>query len=70
MNIHPSLLPSFPGLHVQKKALEHGVKFSGCTVHFLDACPEGLQALLVAHAASDSLSVAGKNPSWNDRSWG
>lgn len=36
MNIHPSLLPSFPGLDVQKKALEFGVKFSGCTVHFVD----------------------------------
>ena len=36
MNIHPSLLPAFPGLHVQKKALEHGVKFSGCTVHLVD----------------------------------
>jgi phosphoribosylglycinamide formyltransferase-1 len=35
MNIHPSLLPSFPGLDVQKKAIEHGVKFSGCTVHFV-----------------------------------
>jgi phosphoribosylglycinamide formyltransferase-1 len=37
MNIHPALLPAFPGLHVQKAALEHGVKFSGCTVHFVDA---------------------------------
>jgi phosphoribosylglycinamide formyltransferase-1 len=36
LNIHPSLLPSFPGLKVQKKALEYGVKFSGCTVHFVD----------------------------------
>jgi phosphoribosylglycinamide formyltransferase-1 len=36
MNIHPSLLPSFPGLEVQKAALEYGVKFSGCTVHFVD----------------------------------
>ncbi len=36
MNIHPALLPSFPGLHVQKKAIEYGVKFSGCTVHFVD----------------------------------
>jgi phosphoribosylglycinamide formyltransferase-1 len=35
MNIHPSLLPAFPGLEVQKKALEHGCKLAGCTVHFV-----------------------------------
>jgi phosphoribosylglycinamide formyltransferase-1 len=35
LNIHPALLPAFPGLDVQKKALEYGVKFSGCTVHFV-----------------------------------
>ena len=36
MNIHPALLPSFPGLHSQRQALEYGVKISGCTVHFVD----------------------------------
>ena len=36
MNIHPALLPSFPGLHGQQKAHDYGVKISGCTVHFVD----------------------------------
>jgi phosphoribosylglycinamide formyltransferase-1 len=50
LNIHPSLLPSFPGLESQRQALEYGVKFAGCTVHFvdenLDAGPIVLQSVV------------------------
>lgn len=62
MNIHPALLPAFPGLHVQKKAVEHGVRFSGCTVHFVnDECDEGpiiIQAVVpvLAKDTEDSLA--------------
>jgi phosphoribosylglycinamide formyltransferase-1 len=41
LNIHPSLLPAFPGLDAQRQALAHGVKFSGCTVHFVDETLDG-----------------------------
>jgi len=50
MNIHPALLPSFPGLHVQKKAIDWGVRYSGATVHFVaeevDMGPIILQAVV------------------------
>jgi phosphoribosylglycinamide formyltransferase-1 len=63
MNIHPALLPSFPGLHVQKAAIEHGVKFSGCTVHFvdedMDTGPIIIQAVvpILDNDTEDSLSA-------------
>ncbi len=63
LNIHPSLLPAFPGLDAQKQALEHGVKISGCTAHFvdehLDAGPIVLQAAaaVLAGDTAETLSA-------------
>src|ERR1041385_2827802 len=48
LNIHPSLLPSFPGLEAQRQALEHGAKMSGCTVHLVDETLDGGRILLQA----------------------
>ena len=63
LNIHPSLLPAFPGLEAQRQALEHGVKWTGCTVHFvdenLDAGPILLQSAVAIRDddSVDSLSA-------------
>jgi phosphoribosylglycinamide formyltransferase-1 len=64
LNIHPSLLPAFPGLDAQKQALDHGVKISGCTVHFvdehLDAGPIILQAAVAVHDDDTVESLAAR----------
>jgi phosphoribosylglycinamide formyltransferase-1 len=64
MNIHPALLPAFPGLHVQKKAVEHGVRFSGCTVHFVnEECDEGpiiIQAVVPVFPQDTEESLASR----------
>jgi len=64
MNIHPALLPSFPGLHVQKKAVEYGVRFSGCTVHFadggVDTGPIIIQAVVPVHDTDDENTLAAR----------
>lgn len=64
MNIHPSLLPSFPGLNVQQKALDHGVRFSGCTVHFVnEECDEGpiiIQAVVPVFADDSAENLAAR----------
>ena len=48
LNIHPALLPAFPGTDVQQQAIDHGVKFSGCTVHFVDDALDGGPIVLQA----------------------
>jgi len=64
MNIHPALLPAFPGLHVQKKAVEHGVRFSGCTVHFVnEECDEGpiiIQAVVPVYPDDTAETLAAR----------
>jgi len=64
LNIHPSLLPSFPGLESQKQALEYGAKFAGCTVHFvdesLDAGPIVLQAAVAVEDSDTEASLSEK----------
>jgi len=64
LNIHPSLLPAFPGMDAQRQALEYGVQISGCTVHFvderLDAGPIVLQAAVPVLAADTEESLAAR----------
>jgi phosphoribosylglycinamide formyltransferase 1 len=64
LNIHPSLLPSFPGLESQKQALDYGVKFAGCTVHFvdenLDAGPIVLQAVVPVEGSDTENSLGAR----------
>lgn len=62
MNIHPALLPSFPGLEGQRQAFDYGVKFSGCTVHFadekVDSGPIIIQAVVPVHPTDTVDSLA------------
>ncbi|TLX93575.1 MAG: phosphoribosylglycinamide formyltransferase [Thaumarchaeota archaeon] len=62
MNIHPAILPSFPGLHSQRQAVEYGVKYSGCTVHFVDegvdTGPVILQAVVEVNASDTEESLS------------
>ena len=64
LNIHPALLPAFPGTDVQQKALDYGVRFSGCTVHFvndaLDAGPIVSQAVVPVLAGDTAESLAAR----------
>ena len=62
INIHPALLPAFPGLNVQKRALEHGARFTGCTVHYVneevDSGPIILQAMVPILDDDDESSLS------------
>jgi phosphoribosylglycinamide formyltransferase-1 len=64
LNIHPALLPAFPGLEAQRQALEYGVKFSGCTVHFvdenLDAGPIVAQAIVPVEPADTAETLSAR----------
>ena len=64
MNVHPALLPAFPGLHVQQAALDYGARFSGCTVHFVDAGtdtgPVIVQAVVPVLQGDDARSLAAR----------
>jgi phosphoribosylglycinamide formyltransferase 1 len=64
LNIHPALLPAFPGLHAQRQALEHGVRVAGATVHFVDegtdTGPIVLQAAVPVHSGDTEATLAAR----------
>lgn len=71
MNIHPALLPSFPGLHAQKQAVDYGVRYSGATVHFVweevDAGPIILQAVVPVHQDDTEETLAARILEWEHK---
>ncbi len=71
MNIHPALLPSFPGLHAQKQAVDYGVRYSGATVHFVweevDAGPIILQAVVPVHQDDTEETLAERILEWEHK---
>lgn len=64
INIHPALLPSFPGMHVQQQAIDYGARFSGCTVHFVDGGvdtgPIIIQAVVPVHQDDTAETLAAR----------
>ncbi|HKZ07750.1 MAG TPA: phosphoribosylglycinamide formyltransferase [Methylomirabilota bacterium] len=64
LNVHPALLPAFPGLHAQRQALEHGVRVAGATVHFVDegtdTGPIVLQSAVPVHAGDTEATLAAR----------
>lgn len=71
MNIHPALLPSFPGLHAQKQAVDYGVRYSGATVHFVweevDAGPIIIQAVVPVHQDDTEETLAERILEWEHK---
>ncbi len=71
LNIHPALLPSFPGLHAQKQAVEYGVRYSGATVHFVweevDAGPIILQAVVPVYQDDTEETLADRILEWEHK---